>query len=446
MSKTISTAEVEEGLSQLPMFDVHTHLTCGHLGARGLHDVLLYHMMVSDLYSAGCPDGSRLTEFPGEPSKSEAEERIGRALPYLQKARNTSTGWILRQILEGLYGWNEPITEENWRHLDKLIKERSSDPGWADEVLHGLNIERSCTEYGKRGGGIDDHRFQYSLEWAMFTRPRWGEFDAPLYELERCWGESPGPSLSPGLRPRPAVPRVIHSSTDARVAMDDYINSIPAVAVCVGTHVATDIQYREVSDAQFDDALAHRGNAGPTDQDIYASFLNELFLAGLESRRPDVGFMFSVGAEALPFETGSRLSQATIGQIGEFVARHTGLQFECLLASRHADQAFCGLARELPNLTMVGYWWHNFYPEAIRQVMAERLDMLPVNRQIGFFSDAYTIEWVYGKARMVRRQMARLFADRISTAWCSLDEALEMAREILYETPKSVMRMQPRES
>ena len=115
--------------------------------------------------------------------------------------------------------------------------------------------------------------------------------------------------------------------------------------------------------------------------------------------------MFSVGAEALPFETGSRLSQATIGQIGEFVARHTGLQFECLLASRHADQAFCGLARELPNLTMVGYWWHNFYPEAIRQVMAERLDMLPVNRQIGFFSDAYTIEWVYGKARMVRRQM-----------------------------------------
>ena len=94
---------------------------------------------------------------------------------------------------------------------------------------------------------------------------------------------------------------------------------------------------------------------------------------------------------------------------------------------------------------MIGYWWHNFYPEAIRQVMGERLDMLPVNRQIGFFSDAYTIEWVYGKARMVRRQMAQVLAERISTGWCDLDEALAMAREVLYQTPREVLKMEPRE-
>lgn len=49
--------ELEEALAELSMFDVHTHLVGGHLGARGLHDLMLYHMVVSDLYAAGCPDG-----------------------------------------------------------------------------------------------------------------------------------------------------------------------------------------------------------------------------------------------------------------------------------------------------------------------------------------------------------------------------------------------------
>ncbi|MDD5707749.1 MAG: hypothetical protein PHR35_17655, partial [Kiritimatiellae bacterium] len=59
-------------LKAIPLLDVHTHLVGGKLGARGLHDVLLYHMSVSDLYAAGCPSGARLTEFPGWPDQAEA--------------------------------------------------------------------------------------------------------------------------------------------------------------------------------------------------------------------------------------------------------------------------------------------------------------------------------------------------------------------------------------
>ena len=55
---------MEAALATLPMLDIHTHLVGGRLGARGLHDVLLYHMVVSDLYSAGCPTGGRSRNFP----------------------------------------------------------------------------------------------------------------------------------------------------------------------------------------------------------------------------------------------------------------------------------------------------------------------------------------------------------------------------------------------
>ena len=49
--------DLEQALAEVPMLDVHTHLIGGKLGAQGLHDILLYHMVISDLYAAGCPSG-----------------------------------------------------------------------------------------------------------------------------------------------------------------------------------------------------------------------------------------------------------------------------------------------------------------------------------------------------------------------------------------------------
>ena len=87
--------------------------------------------------------------------------------------------------------------------------------------------------------------------------------------------------------------------------------------------------------------------------------------------------------------------QNDLRQLAEMIARHPRLRFQCFLSSRHANQSLCTLARELPNFSLAGYWWHNFFPDVIRQVIGERLDMLPLNKQIGFFSDAYCVEWSY---------------------------------------------------
>ena len=153
---------------------------------------------------------------------------------------------------------------------------------------------------------------------------------------------------------------------------------------------------------------------------------------------------FSFGAEPLPYETGSRLSQHTIRQLAEIIGRHPRLKFQCFLASRHANQSLCTLARELPNFSLAGYWWHNFFPTAIRQVMAERLEMLPSNKQVGFFSDAYCVEWAYAKAVLVRKQMARVLAEKVEQGQYSRDDALAVARAVLHDSPQSLLGMVPR--
>jgi hypothetical protein len=437
--------ELERALAEIPILDVHTHLVGGKLAARGLHDLLLYHMVVSDLYAAGCPTGARLTQFPAWPSREEAAARIEEALPYLPHIQNTSSYWGLRIILRHHYGWSAPLDKSNWKTLDGMIRERANDRNWPREVLIRSGIERSGTELARRGNGSDDDRLQFGLEWGFFTRCQWGEFDTALYELERCWGKSPESPAPIGAGPRPATERTIKSLDDVHQAITHYVESIPYDRIIsTATHLSTDIDYRVVTDGEMAAALKRRGHAGPAERDCYASYVNEMFLTMLEARGEQLVFQFSLGAEPLPFETASRLSQRTIGQVAEIIGRHPKLKFQCFLSSRHSNQSMCTLVRELPNLSLAGYWWHNFFPSAIAQVMHERIEMVPANKQIGFFSDAYCAEWSYAKAVMVRKVMANVLAQRIELGQFDRSRALAFAREILYQSPQTLLGMSPR--
>lgn len=432
--------DVYELLSALPVIDVHTHLVGGKLGARGLHDILLYHMSISDLYAAGCPSGARLTEYPGWPDEKEAEQRIIEAIPYLRYTVNTSISWAIRMILADLYEWDEPITLDNWRKLDAMIRERAEDRAWHRDLLKRMNIKRVCTEWARREDGKDDDILQYSLEWVFFTRSTWGEYDTALAELERAWGKKPEAATPIGKGRRPPAERQIKTLEDVREAVAWYVSAFPKEhLVATAQGMSTDIDLTPPSDEAMIAAMARRDSAGERERDIYAAYINELYLSELERTAPGLAFQFSFGAEPLPYETGCRLSQKTIAQVGEMIARHPGLRFQAFLASRHANQSLCTLCRELPNFSLAGYWWHNFFPNSIQQLMEERLDMLPVNKQAGFFSDAYCVEWTYGKLMLVRQCLAEVLAARVRTGQYSLELAIDIARQILYQTPQTLL-------
>ncbi|OHB78839.1 MAG: hypothetical protein A2W31_17445 [Planctomycetes bacterium RBG_16_64_10] len=437
--------DLEQALGDIPMLDAHTHLVGGKLGARGLHDILLYHMVISDLYAAGCPHGSRLAEFPGWPTDQQAHQRIEEAVVYLPWIRNTSSCWGVRVILADLYGWRDPVTADNWRRLDAMVRERADDRVAHHAMLDQLRIERTGTELARRGQGEDDDRLQYALEWGFFTRCQWGEFDTALYELERCWGRTPASPLPIGRGARPATERRIRNLDDVHAAIAHYVDHIPyGQILATATHISTDIDLRVVNDDEMAAALCRRSQAGPAQRDAYASYVNEVFLTALEQRPEKIVFQFSLGAEPLPHETASRLTQRCLGQLAEMISRHPSLHFQCFVASQHANQTLCTLARELPNLSLAGYWWHNFFPSIIRQVITERLDMLPVNKQIGFFSDAYCLEWTYAKTVLMRKQLAAVLAGKILQGQYTRADALRIARAILYESPQSLLGMVPR--
>jgi len=213
--------------------------------------------------------------------------------------------------------------------------------------------------------------------------------------------------------------------------------------ISTAQHISTDIDFVDVGEREMSSALRKRAGAGPSERDIYASYIMEEFFRRLEERRSGVVFQFSLGAEPLPAETASRLSQQTLAQLGRMIARHPKVRFQCFLASAHANQGLCTMARELPNFSLCGYWWHNFFPTFIERVMNERLDMLSGSRQVGFFSDAYTLEWSYAKSRIVLSALSRVLAGKIAAGQYDRALALATARTILFDSPRGLLKMEP---
>jgi len=414
-----------EELKKIPLFDCHTHLHSAHLSARGLSDILLYHMVISDLYSAGCPDGSRVKE-------GQEEERIRQAIPFLKYIRNTSCYYGVKIILSDLYDFHDPITENNWEKLDRLIKEKSRDNYWPRYILNKSNIKRAMTEYAHRGDGSADDVLQYCFEETTFCRLAPNQpYDWPLLELER-------------------VGKIkIETISDIHKALKNFFSSIPyGEVLSYANHLSTDIVYRKVSKAEMSSALKRRGtdNFSIRERDICANYLLEQLLAELERHGREIVFQFSVGAEPfLSYETGSKLKQNTLFEIAGLCERFPRLRFNAFLSSEHCSQGFSTICREYPNISVSGYWWHNFFPSIIHKIISQRLDMIPMNKQIGFFSDAYCVEWAYAKSVIVLQELAEVLAEKIQSGQYTEKTAIEIAAHILYETPRSLLGMKEKD-
>ena len=439
MNQEQALQQIAPQVETMKVFDSHTHLVGGKLAARGLHDILLYHMGISELYAAGCPSGHRLTEYPGWPEKNECHARLREAIPYLAKTMNTSISWGGRMILADLYDWHQPVTLDNFERIDSIIRERANDRTWHREIARKAYIEHAVTETNRREQGLDDDFLFYSVEWAFFTRTQWGEFDTALYELERTWGQPATGPTPIGLKQRPPLERTIRSADDVRDAVRWYVTHFPETQlVSYATPWSMDINYSLVTPDEFEAALKNREHAREKERSIYAAYINEILLeefGKVYGKR--VVFQPSICADPLPYESCSRISQKTLSQYADMVSRHPEIRFAFYTASAHANQTLCTFVRELPNLALGGYWWHCFFPSYISRIISERLDMLPLNRQLGFFSDAYCLEWAYAKAKMVKNAMSRVMASKVETGQYDVETATHIAKTILYDSTKA---------
>ena len=88
-----------------------------------------------------------------------------------------------------------------------------------------------------------------------------------------------------------------------------------------------------------------------------------------------------------------------------------------------------------------GHWWYSNVPAFIAADLKARLQAVPKTKQIGYYSDAYKLEFILPKFNMYRRLLAECLAeDGVRARGWSTERALELARLVLLENPRRIFR------
>ena len=92
-----------------------------------------------------------------------------------------------------------------------------------------------------------------------------------------------------------------------------------------------------------------------------------------------------------------------------------------------------------PNVATNGHWWYSNIPTYIETDTRSRLEAVPRNKQVGYYSDMYKLEFALPKFRMYRRVLARVLAEDfvIGRKW-SEEEALALGRQVLRGNVESI--------
>lgn len=102
------------------------------------------------------------------------------------------------------------------------------------------------------------------------------------------------------------------------------------------------------------------------------------------------------------------------------------------------NQELASYAWIFPNVIASGHWWYSNVPSLIEADLRLRLDAVPKVKLIGYYSDAYKLEFVLPKFRMYRCCLARVLAEHVRAGRQIETQAIALARTILYENPKRV--------
>jgi len=146
-----------------------------------------------------------------------------------------------------------------------------------------------------------------------------------------------------------------------------------------------------------------------------------------------------VGAEVLPPHRSIPIWDGRFtGALARIAGRFEDFQFNCSSASDLYSQDLGVLAKHVPNISVAAHWWHTLYPFYIRKSVETRIDMVPMNKIIAFFSDAYHSEWCYPKLKMVKAIWGQVLEERVAKGWCDVDTAVALIQSAFCDNPRRI--------
>ena len=129
-------------------------------------------------------------------------------------------------------------------------------------------------------------------------------------------------------------------------------------------------------------------------------------------------------------------------QYAELFNAFPEVTFPISVLSSGINQELVSYAWIFPKVVTSGHWWYSNVPAFITNDLRARLQAVPKTKQIGYYSDAYKLEFVLPKYSMYRRVLAKVLADDfVREGVLSETGAVELARFVLRDNVKRIFHV-----
>lgn len=407
------TRDLYSEIRKLPILDPHSHVDPRAATARSLDDILGYHYYTELAHSAGM-DRKLLDQPP--------RERCRALLQHLDRLDNTvQYAWFL-DILRTFLGFEgDRVTAADADRLFDLAETTFADAGWEQRVWEITNLELIflTNDFDDPLEGFDTRRYVPCLRT-----------DDLVFHLHR-----------PAVRERltQATGIDVGDAGSLRQAVGKvFEHFVGKNARACAISLPPDFSPLPVGEEELSRAIDEvRG--GAENRPVQGTIARGVFwMLAEHCREHRLPFDLMIGVNRRVYREGVHQGQdlfdqrTSLIQYAELFNAFPEVTFPVSVLTSVQNQELVSYAWIFPNVVTNGHWWYSNIPTYIRHDARARLQAVPKTKQIGYYSDAYKLEFVLPKVDMYRRLLAEILAeDFVRGAGRSEKEALELAGLVL---------------
>lgn len=413
--------ELFDEICRIRLIDPHSHIDPHRPAAASVNDLLAYHYYTELAHSAGLP-------------KAEIEEHQGldqakRILSRLVECKNTvQYGWLI-ELSQAFFGFSSnELVESNVESLFDAAASKFAQPDWPDQVFEITNLDAIflTNDFDDPLEGFDTSRYIPCLRT-----------DDLVFKL----GDA-------------AVLSRLEAATKVSIlnwkSIQDAVDKLFAHFVSKGARACAislppDFAPCRPSESEIDLALSEL-LSGESEQAAKRTVAYGVFYELADRcEQYDLPFDLMIGVWRDVYAGGVHQGRdlydktTSLYQFRRLFNEKPTVKFPISVLTHNQNQELVSYSWIFPNVLTNGHWWYSNIPAYIEADVRARLEAVPSNKQIGYYSDAYKLEFVLPKYNMYRRSLATVLArDFVLARGWSEEQAVDLAKTILRDNVESV--------
>ncbi len=400
-------------ICHIPLIDPHSHINPHQPASRSLDDILGYHYYTELAHSAGM-DKTLLAP------NADPRDRVRAIIYHMSRFDNTAQySWFI-EIARAFLGFEgNHITVADSTRLCDQAERLMAKRDWEKHVLELTNVEK-----------------------VFLTN----DFDDPLERFDTN-------RYVPCLRTDDLVFHLDKPEVRARfkkaTGVDD--PSEPgALRKGIGNLFAhfTGHGAKACAISLPPDFAPYPATAAEMAKDPRAYSRGVFWLLAEHCREFKLPFDLMIGVNRRVYEAGVYQGQdlfdqrTSLVQYAKLFNAFPEVTFCVSVLSSGQNQELVSYSWIFPNVVTSGHWWYSNIPPYIEQDLRARLHAVPKTKQLGYYSDAYKLEFILPKYNMYRRILAQTLADDfIRPKVYSEAQALELARLLLRDNARRIFNV-----